>query len=163
MKIKQKCVKDIQDLLVREPTCITADRTVSDLLKAFLQDPRTRHVYVVDNDHVLIGSLRLNDIVEFMSPYLQNLNDDTFNLFFAKFSEKKVKCIMCRDFLYLKENAPLAEMVSLMLENRVNELPVVGHGNRVIGEVNFLELVKFLSDNEHLAIARKAVNGGDHD
>ena len=58
--------------------------------------------------------------------------------------------IMLKDFLFLKGDMPLNEMVDIMLEHKVNELPVLDDNDKIIGDVNFLEFIKFLSENKYL-------------
>ena len=62
---------------------------------------------------------------------------------------------MLKNFLFLKENSSVLEMIDIMVDNKVNELPVVDNNKRIIGEVNFLELIKYFSDNEYLAEKNK--------
>lgn len=57
---------------------------------------------------------------------------------------------MLKDFISLKERDSITDMIFIMLEHRVNELPVVDEDKKIIGEVNRMEFIKFLSDNEHL-------------
>ena len=152
MNAKQKCVKDIRDLIVEQPTTIHPQQNIKDLLKCFLEDQRTRHVYVVDEDKKIIGSVRLNDLVEYIEVYLQCLDDKMFDKFTSLLINKKAADVMSRDFLCLKDDMLLSDMIATMLEHKVDELPVVDDNNRIIGEVNFLEFINFLSENEHLAV-----------
>lgn len=146
MKIRQKKVKDIRSLLVQDATVISSDATMGQALKKMLEDQRTRHVYVIDETNVIIGMIRLTDVVEFIMSYLPNLKDDSFEIFLHQYMEKNVKTIMEKKPVYLQEETLLEEMLSIMVEHRVDELPVVNESLNVIGEVNFLEFVKFLSD-----------------
>ncbi len=150
MKIKQKTVSDIRNLIIGEASSIRDDQKISELFKCFLKDARTRHVYVLDAEDVIVGSVRLSDLVELMAPYINFLKDEMFNRFMSKFIQKEVSEIMLKDFLSLQESSSISEMIDTMVDNKVNELPVVDDHKRVIGEVNFLELVKYFSDNEHL-------------
>jgi len=148
MKVNKKTVSDICNLIVKEATTIKANETISMLFQKMIEDQRTRHVYVVDNENILIGSVRLNDLVDLILPYLQNLDDEMFNKFATSISDKLVSDIMIKDFLYLTEDTKLSNMISVMLEHRVNELPIVDEKKRISGEVNFLEFIKFMSDNK---------------
>lgn len=42
---------------------------------------------------------------------------------------------------YVKEETLLKEMIQIMIEEDVTELPVVDTGKRVIGEVNVIEAI----------------------
>jgi predicted transcriptional regulator len=160
MNIKQTYVKDIQNLLISKPTCINKGETGSALMKALFEDPRTRHVYVTDDNGVMVGTVRLNSLVEFMAPYIQNLENNTFNVFIAEIMAKKVETIMRKDFLSLAQTTSLIDMIGMMVHHGVNELPILDSEGRVTGEANLLELIKFLSDNEHIAINK--AKGASH-
>ena len=150
MKIKQKKVTDIWELIVKEPTIINADATVSDLFSKMVEDHKTRHVYVVDKNQQIVGSVRLNDLIEFMLCYLSGLSDESFNTFIAKYSQKKVSEIMLKQFVCLQKETGIQDMISTMLVNRVGELPVVDENRKIVGEANLLEFIKFLSDSQAL-------------
>ncbi|MDD5070665.1 MAG: CBS domain-containing protein [Candidatus Omnitrophica bacterium] len=161
MKIKQKKVTDIWELIVKEPTTISADATVSDLFSKMVEDHKTRHVYVTDKNKQIVGSVRLNDLIEFMLCYLSGSNDDSFNTFIAKYSKKKVSQIMLKQFVCLKMETGIQDMISTMLVNRVSELPVVDENRKIVGEANLLEFIKFLADSQSL-IKNNAVKNEDH-
>jgi len=150
MNVTKKTVKDICNLIVKDATTIKSNEKVGVLFKKMIEDPRTRHVYVLDNVGKLVGSVRLNDLVDLILPYLQNLDNDMFDKFTSNFSEKLVSDIMIKDYLYLKNDTKLSDMISIMLEYRVNELPIIDDNEKVSGEVNFLEFIKFISDGKRL-------------
>ncbi len=151
MKAKQKCVKDIRNFLVEKPTTINAQENIRSLLECFFEDQRTRHVYVIDNENKIVGSVRLNTLVEYIQIYMKCLDDSNFAKFVFELSNKKVADVMSKEFLSLKDDMLLTDMIGIMLENNVEELPVVDEANQIVGEVNFLEFIKFLSDNNHLS------------
>lgn len=155
MEIKKKKVSDIMHLVVEQASVINQRGSVSQLFKCFLSDPRTRHVYVVNDENVLIGSIRLNDLVETIDPYINSLDNGFFDKFMSDFTKKKCSDFMLKKFLFLKEDSLISEMIDIMIDNKVNELPVVDNNNHITGEVNFLELIKYFSDNEYLAEKNK--------
>lgn len=150
MKIEKRTVNDIRQLIVGQASIIKQDQNISEVFKCLLEDTRTRHVYVVNAEDAIVGSVRLNDLIERMAPYIGYLESEMFNKFMYEFTQKKVSAIMLKEFLFLKEDTAISEMISTMIDNKVNELPIVNDNNRIIGEVNLLELVKYFSDNEHL-------------
>lgn len=154
MEVNKKTVSDICDLIVKEATIIYENETIGTLFHKMIEDQRTRHVYVVDKKDVIVGSVRLNDLVDLILPYLQNLDNNMFNKFISDFSSKPVSSIMLKDFLHIKNDTNLSDMISQMLAHRINELPIVDDNNKIIGEVNFLEFIKFLSDGKQLQCAK---------
>ena len=67
-KLAKMRVKDIQRLLTRAALVITPEKNIEELFEMLLSNPRTRHVYVIDEKKRLIGSVRLNMVVEAVFP-----------------------------------------------------------------------------------------------
>jgi len=59
-------VGEVHRLIVENATTITLDKPLDELLKKIVEDPRTRHVYVIDNKNILMGSVRLNSVLEYL-------------------------------------------------------------------------------------------------
>jgi CBS domain-containing protein len=54
-----------------------------------------------------------------------------------------VKDIMTTNPEYVYETTSLAELIKIMIREQVNEVPVIDKDRRVIGEVNFLEIIAY--------------------
>jgi CBS domain-containing protein len=61
---------------------------------------------------------------------------------------KLAKDIMNTSPIYVFEDTPLAEMITIMTREKINELPVVDKKQKIIGEVNVLEIIaKYLMND----------------
>ena len=69
--IGDKRVGDVHKLLVEDAAAIGPDQLLDELLAKIVEDPRTRHVYVVDRDGVLVGSVRLNTVLKHLFPLIR--------------------------------------------------------------------------------------------
>jgi len=143
MKLSAMTVGDIRRLLVDQPAVITEDQPIENLLQKIVDDPRTRHVYVVDETGVLIGSVRMNAVVRFLFPLEATVEqgDELLLRNFASFEAKTVRDIMNDEPYYVTESTSLGEMASLLIREQINELPVVDDGKRIIGQVNVYEVI----------------------
>lgn len=136
-------VGEVHKLIVEDAATITLDKPLDELLKKIVEDPRTRHVYVVDDKNTLVGSVRLNSVLEYLfamtsMPYRE---DQGLLGFVGLIGAKYVKDIMNTKPGFVQSDTSVNETVKIMLEEKVNELPVVDKEHRVIGEINFLEII----------------------
>ena len=141
--LKNLHVKDIMNLRVSEPATAGPDDSIDFLLARIVEDPKTRHVYVVDDDERLIGSVRLNNIIEYLFPYttLEEQDGRSAIHFLYIRGANRVKEIMNLYPVCVEKETPLIDMIRIMTKEKVNELPVVDHDKRIIGEVNVLEVI----------------------
>ncbi len=139
-------VSDISKLIVKEPAVVRYDTTIKQMLETVIKDTRSRHAYIVDDNNKLIGSIRLNNIIQFLFPttILMEDRESPRLCSFLDYSEaSKVKEIMNNKPVFVYENTPLPKMVTLMRQELINELPVVDKQMHVIGEVNVLEIIAY--------------------
>jgi Mg/Co/Ni transporter MgtE len=142
-------VADIRHLLVEKPAVITPEQPISRLLKCILEDPRTRHVYVVDKTGRMVGSVRLNSLIRYLFPSESLDSVESAGEMFRVLSADCVGDIMNEDFHWVRDSTTLEELVRIMSEDQVNELPVVDEGMRPIGEINMLEVIMAWSGVEN--------------
>ncbi|MBN1501011.1 MAG: CBS domain-containing protein [Spirochaetes bacterium] len=145
--LSQTTVSEIRNLIVEKPSLIKKNAVLNEIIAAIVKDPRSRHAYVVDDTGKLLGSIRLNSIIECMFPFSAfeteiDVNSDT--LFQFKQSILAMD-IMNKQPIHVYETTTIPEIVKIMVKEKINELPVVDQSLHVIGEVNFLEImIEFL-------------------
>ncbi len=145
-----KQVKDIKNLICKDPSVIFQENSLTDLLREIIKDTRSRHVYVVDDHNKLVGSVRLKNTIQYMFPSITLLQESKalqVSSYLNYSQAETVKEIMTRNPSYVHENTTLAEMIRIMVKEQVNELPVLDREFTIIGEVNFLELITYYLDN----------------
>ena len=137
-------VSDISDLIVRNPAIVRSDCTIRKMLEKVVEDTRSRHAYIVDDTGKLIGSIRLNNIIEYLFPttiLMENRDAPRLCSFLDYTEASQVKEIMNRKPVYVFEDTPLPEMIKIMRQEVINELPIVDKNIKVIGEVNVWEII----------------------
>jgi CBS domain-containing protein len=150
-KLGKMKVSDLRHLLIQKPTIISPDASIDELLKKMIEDPRTRHVYVVDSQMRLIGSVRLNRIIEYLFPFaaLIEQGSQLFEKGIVLGAEKTVKDLMNCEPFSVEESTSLSEMAKILIREKINELPVVDQEGKILGEINVYEVVYgYLSINE---------------
>jgi CBS domain-containing protein len=142
-KIGEMCVRDIRHLLVETPSVVHSDASLEELLAAMIDDTQTRHVYVVDDQNVMIGSIRMNSVVEYFFP-LEMVVEFGSTLNIAKtsiFSATTARDLMNPTPRFVYESTSLGEMARILMREHINELPVVDEDKHLIGQVNVYELI----------------------
>lgn len=143
-------VLDIMNLIVKEPVLKGKKSTIKEILSEILKDPRSRHVYIVNDKDQLIGSIRLNNVIEYMFPTTTLLDNSQslklisyMNTITANYADE----IMISNPSFVYENTSLEEMIVIMTKEKINELPVIDKNRKVIGEVNVLEVIEYYLEN----------------
>ncbi len=145
-KLAKIKVKDISSLVVKKAAILNKNASIDELLEKIIEDTNSRHVYIVDENSKLVGSVRLNSVVEYLFPTATLLRSkDNFNFmqFLSLSSVKSVEKIMIKFPNFVYEETSLSEMVQIMTREKVNELPVIDKAKKVIGEVNILEVISY--------------------
>ena len=143
IKLGNMKVSDIRNLIVADATTIKVDASIDELLAKVIDDPRTRHVYVVDEEGRLVGSVRMNMIVQYLFPLSSVIDatDDIKQKFLA-FGTHNIASLMNTNPSYVVEDDTLSRMSQILIHEKINELPVVDDDKKVIGEVNVFEVIK---------------------
>ncbi|MCF6174560.1 MAG: CBS domain-containing protein [Victivallaceae bacterium] len=137
-------ISEVRNLIVKKPTTIKLNANMDELLKKVNEDLKTRHVYVVDDDNRLVGSVRMNSIVQYLFPMAAVLSSgvtSTTKLNVNLFSVK-VADLMKQDPFSVKESTSLSKMAIIMIKEQINELPVVDEDMTLIGQVNVYEIIE---------------------
>ena len=138
-------VKDVCRLIVKDASTVKPNSSIDEVLKKIIEDHKTRHVYVVDDSNKLLGSIKFSGVIEYMFPfssYGQKIDLNKEGLLNYK------KSLIANDIMnnnptFAKEDDKMPYIVELMNDKNISELPVVDSENRVVGEINFLEIVTY--------------------
>ena len=138
-------VEDICHLIVSMPSVIDNKCTMRELFSKLSENPISRHVYLVNDDNVLTGSIRLINITEYLFPDIVfdfNMLISPMTLYERLLAETPSE-IMTHDPISVSMKTCITEVVELMTQNHVAELPVVDEQNHIVGEVNMMEVIKY--------------------
>ena len=137
-------VEDVWELVVDKPSTIGLDAPLAELLERMVEDTRTRHVYVVDEQRCLVGVVRMTTVTGLLFP-MQALGAEMSepHLFYhVILGGQTVRDVMNKEPRSVRADTDLHVMARVLLEEKITELPVVDKDNRLIGQVNMYEIIK---------------------
>ena len=137
-------VKDIRHLLVEDPATIDPGASLLEVLEEMEKDLRTRHVYVVDGQGKLLGTVRMGSVVQFLFPFdaVIELDNSLYESYVPRLDAKTAADLMHTPAVRVTEETSLGDMARLLIREAINELPVVDENERLIGQVNVYETIK---------------------
>jgi len=141
--LEKMLVEDIMNLVASDAAVLGPDDSIQSLLGAIIKDPRTRHVYVVDASGVLIGSVRMNSVIRHLFPFTSFMVQRRHlgQRIPVDMSPSCVGDMMNSSPSYVQKGTTLVDVAAIMIQEQVNELPVVDEAMHVVGEVNMLEVI----------------------
>ena len=116
-------VKRADSGMIYDPVTITAGETVGDALR-LMKENRIGGIPVVDESHHLIGIITNRD------------------LRFQSDMDLKVSEVMTSDNLVTTREADLSKAKEILLENKIEKLPVVDESNRLVGLITYRDIAK---------------------
>ncbi|ACM23817.1 MULTISPECIES: CBS domain-containing protein [Thermotoga] len=134
-------VKDVCRLISLNPTIVEEDDPIEEVVDKILEDPITRTVYVV-RDGKLVG----------MIPVLHLLKVTGFHFFgfipkeeLVRSSMKKLVAKSASEIMvppvYVHPDTPVEEALKMMIDNNIQEMPVLNEEGEIIGDLNSLEIL----------------------
>ncbi len=137
--MKRIKVKSVRSLITKIASVVKKDDDPMTIAKAIVSDPKTRSVYVVDNDNKLLGIIPVINFAQYL--FYEYVPDE----FLYYKAVKPLEIIKAEDIMlpsaYVKENDSLETAFQKMFTENLKELPVVDDNLHVIGDLNILELV----------------------
>ena len=144
-RLRSLTVSDLKGLILSTPCpSVLPDAPVEAVLAKFLEMPRTRSIYVVDEAGLLLGTVFLNSTIEYLFPFEAQLEHarDLRSLQASKLFAKTAKDLMDKQPKLLREGTPISELAMTMLRGGSDELPLVDAGGRLKGHVNLFDIIE---------------------
>ncbi len=134
-------VGDIRKDIIENPVIVTIEATIKDALKKLIEKHHTSHIYVTNKEGKMIGSIHVNNVIEYLFPYETVWQSNSEYVPMSIFSKERLEDILTRDFYYVYDSTKISDMISILLREKINELPVLDSEMRIIGEVNIFEVI----------------------
>jgi len=140
-KLIDTLVGDVYDLVVEEPSRIKKDGQIKDVIEMMLQNPVSRKVYVVDDDGKLVGMVNTETVLRLIGYRVgvRELGVMSFYRFMRDMFKEEVSTLFSPTRSVTRETK-LTEALSIMVQDHVNDLPVVDPDGILIGELVSLEM-----------------------
>jgi len=145
--MKETKVKEIRRLITVEPAVVLEDERVDNVIKIFIDNPIIRAVYVIDNKERLQGIITMQDILKKISIDFSSMasiySESNFSGYKIASSGGKTlaRDLMDPEIYYVFDEDPIEKAFNLLFSNKAGEIPVVDKGERLIGDLNIIELL----------------------
>lgn len=142
----------VKDIMTRDVITVKEDTTVTEIGKILLEN-RISGVPVLDEEGELAGIVSEADLIYrdgnvHLPTFIPIMDGIIFLESRKKLEEQlkkmvgyKARDVMTRDVVTVKENTPVEEAARIMLEKKINRLPVV-RNKKVIGIVTRADVLK---------------------
>ena len=132
-------VKEARELITLRPSIISENATLQEVLGTIIDNPKHRALYVVDKNSKLIGIVDLRRLTRHVFPHL--FEEDLIGRGIIDLvSSETAKDLIPHPPAYVTDDDDLETALRRMMENRLEEIPVVDKDMKVIGDLNLLEL-----------------------
>jgi CBS domain-containing protein len=136
-------------IMTKKVITINKDATVGELLELLIGN-KISGVPVIDEKGTLVGMATEDDIIaqqadfhfplSFSFAFLDSLGKYERNT--KEYLETKVEEIMTSEVKVAKESMPVSEVVTIMVNNNVNRVPVVDKSNKLKGIIARADILK---------------------
>lgn len=137
-----RLVRLVKDIMVEDVKTLTLDDSVETCLK-FMKDNEVRHVPVIDvapesERSYLVGVISERDLLRQISPYVGKIGEEETD---RKALQQKLGQIVTRDPKCVSRETPIPDMIKLMLDSRIDMVPVLDDGE-LVGIVTASDIIK---------------------
>jgi len=134
-------VKEARDLITLRPSIISEEVPIQEVVKTIIDDPKHRALYVVDKNSKLIGIIDLRRLARHIFPHF--FEEDLIGRGIIDLvSSETAKDLIPHPPACVTDDDDLETAFGKMMENRLEEIPVVDKDMKVVGDLNLLELFK---------------------
>lgn len=127
-----------RDIMTPAPATVCPWTTVREAAR-MLETLEVRHLPVIDEEGTLVGMLSDRDIRGLALPFV--VGDEYVGDINAAMSAR-VSTLMAGDVKSVEEEDEVAEVVELMLENRIGAVPVVDGDGALVGIVSYVDVLR---------------------
>lgn len=126
-----------------KPATVSIDARLRDAVVSIVEDSETRKVYVVDKDGILKGTITLETLLRYAGYTLgvRKVGVTSLLRWLAEINNDKVTDVMTKPVRVL-QNEMIVNVTRLMVENHLNDLPIVNDENKLVGELNGLDILR---------------------
>ncbi len=135
-----KNIRSVEDIMTSDVICLGIDDTIEVAIRIFLER-KFRHLPVVDQDRNLVGVVSDRDILMHISPLIGTAIERDIDRATLK---RKIHGIMSTKLITAVQDTSIHYAASLMIERKINCLPVVDALGKIKGIVTSADLLRAL-------------------
>lgn len=135
-------VEDVYQLVSTSPSKVQKNARTHEVLSAMLEHPTSRKVYVIDVEGNLAGVIRTETLLKLIGFRVGRQNPALSFVHMLKDLQKESAESVMEKARPVKRGTSLKDALDLMVEDHVDDLPVVDDDYKLIGELMTLELLQ---------------------
>lgn len=134
-------VGDVSDKLVLKPSRVSRDANLGEVVDQMLANPLSRKVYVTDQNGRYLGTVSTETVLRLMGYRLgiRDVGGVSFYRFLRDTLKERADSVMVKGRTVTKDTK-LSSAMRMMIEDHLNDLPVVDADGMLIGELVSQEL-----------------------
>lgn len=133
------------EIMTKDPTTVATTDNVA-LAVDLLQSLHVRHLPVVDSRGTLAGILSDRDLGALMrTAFVEGAELERMAV---QPADQLVADVMSTDPIAASEDADVAEVIDVMLSERVGAVPIVDDADRVVGIVSYVDVLEAFRSQE---------------
>ena len=131
-------VRDVRGLVLENVLTVGPEQDIDVLLARMLEDPGAHHVYVVNEQGILVGSIGTEEVLARLFPFTTVLERDRESMYMSvpQVAADKLFEIMDPAPPTVQDSTPLAEVARILERDGISELPVVDRSMHLLGQIN---------------------------
>ncbi len=140
--IRDLLVEDVHEVMIGKPAVVKEDAILKDAVDSMTQNLISRKVYVVDDEEKLKGVITIETLLKQVG-YRVGVREAGVISFFKFLSgvfKENVIEFMEKPVTVTNRHKVL-DALRMMVEHHLNDLPVIDDENRIVGELNSLEIL----------------------
>jgi CBS domain-containing protein len=134
------------DLMTENPRTMLPTDTVSQAVEA-LQSMNVRHLPIVDEGGRLIGMLSDRDLGPLMKTFTERAEVEHM---VVPLSRRPVAELMSGGVVSVDLESDVAEVIELMLDERIGAVPVVDDADNVVGIISYVDVLRAVAARPEL-------------
>jgi len=146
-QVSTETIGDLFDTIVTKPATVLEDATLQEAVNAILDSGITRKAYVVDAEGRLKGTITMESLMR-QAGYRLGVRAPgiiSWFRFIGEMSNDKARDVMTKPVPVTKGTL-VTDIVRRVVEEHLNDFPVVDDEGKLIGELNTYNLLKATRD-----------------
>lgn len=146
-KFSDTLVGDVYEQVVKRPATVTMEAKIVDVIDGMIANPLSRKVYVVDGKGKLRGMINTDTVLRLIGyrTGVRQAGALSFYRFLRDMMKEDISSLITPTRAVTAQDR-LTDALRIMVQDHVNDLPVIDEGGSLIGELVSLEL--FLKGKE---------------
>jgi CBS domain-containing protein len=120
---------------------IRKDTGLEEIVKLFVSQPSLHHLCVVDEEDNLLGLINRKKMFQTIFSHHISVRSRISELLQVITAETPLE-IMTRQVISATEDTSIDEVIGLMIEHKIREMPVIDEQNHVVGFITILKIMQ---------------------